>query len=778
MNNPLKQLLTKAKPKKSEKSEKSEPNAFQLSITPDLDVRPDYALVNGVYHRVIKAIGYPRKVEDGWLEAFLAVSEPYDISLHMHPAPINSTLVMLHNQIVKQTADLISSTSKGTPNPSLEIKKNDTTKVYEALYKGEEKLFQMSLYIDNQASNPQELDLLTEKCKANLNSILIMPKTVDYRMAEGIKSMLPQANDAIGTRREFLSSSLCATFPFLYPVDSRKKGLFFAHEKKTLNPLFIDFDAMSNKHFFVLGISGSGKSFTSKFLIMQHLLAQKTKVYILDPNAEYRALAKELGGEIITLSKDSPTVINLFDLAGQDYSTKMLSLISVFDIITGGLTESQKGVLNEALTRVYEKKGIYGEEPRTWGRKPPTFSDLKSILVGMLIVAQKRAPNDRSVEEKSIEALVNRVKMYSKKGFFAFLDAQTNVNLNNEFINFDLAELPVHVKQLMMFAVLERISLEIKKDNKPKVVLIDEGWNLLRSKEAEQYILEFIKTSRKHNASIGFITQEIEDLLRSDGGKSILNTTSTKILLRQNASNLQLIAENLALNTKEKNFLLGAAKGEGLLITEHGRYTFKINTPPKIYDLITTNPNDKKNEDQDEAGGGASRPATHKPAKKKKPEIDLTRGFYLNNPLREEERNTLMAAGFKFFKGRLTPSDGTAYYYVKTQSNEGPDHALVTWYIADEIRKRGGKPTVNATVDADVTFERKGKKTCFEVETGTSLKSLGEDYIQNKIQKRKNTYDKVIIIVTRRELRDKYQQITGAQVITRAEVAGVLDRLF
>jgi len=673
-------------------------------------------------------------------------------------------LVLLHNQIIKQTTDLASSTAKGTPNPSLEIKLGDTTRVYEELYRGEEKMFRVSLYVDNQTLNEEDLDLLTEKCKANMNAQLIIPKTVDYRMAEGIKSMLPQAIDAIGTQKEFLTSSLSATFPFLYPVNSRKEGLFFGQEANTLNPLFIDFESMSNKHFFVLGISGSGKSYASKFLVMQHRLSQKTKVYVLDPNAEYSGLAAKMNGEIVRLSKDSDSIINLFDLAGEDFGSKMLTLISVFDIITGGLTESQKSVLNDALLRVYAKKGIDSIDSRTWKNSPPTFSDLKKVFDTML----KRVKRNPFSDVKSIESLASRVRMYSEKGFFAFLDKQTKLNLDKDFIDFDLSALPPQVKQLVMFAVLELISREIKKDKNPKVVLIDEGWSLLRSKEAENYVLEFIKTSRKFNASIGFITQEIEDLLRSDGGKSILNTTSTKILLKQNPSNLDLIARNLALNDNEKNHLLQAGKGEGLLITEHGRYEFKINTPPKIHSLITTDPNDtpavpKKKEE----------PVVVKPEVK----IDLEKGFYLANSVSEEQKDVLTKNDYVLYKSRLTNAGGSPFFYVKRQGRESKEHSLLCWYIADEIRKRGGKPVVCASVEPDVSVETKKRKVCFEVETGEVLDAFGSDYVKEKISKRLKDYKHVIIVVTSWKRRLVYASITGVPVITRGEVPDTVARL-
>ena len=743
--------------------EDSPEELLQSTITPSLRVQPDHARVNGVFHRIVKTIGYPRKVEDGWLEAFLAASEPYDISLHIQPASINATLVLLHNQLIRQMSDLIASTAKGTPNPSLEIKHADTMRVYESLYKGEEKLFRVSLYVDNQANDLARLDLLTEKCKANMNAIMVIPKIVEYRVANGIKSMLPQAQDALDTNREFLTSSLSATFPFLYPVNSVKSGLFFAHEKNTLNPLFLDFDSMSNKHFFVLGISGSGKSYSAKFLIIQHLLANRTKVYILDPNAEYRQLAARMQGEIIDLSKHSNSQINLFDLAGEDYATKMLSLISVFDIITGGLTESQKGVLNEALLKVYANAGIHGSEPDTWKRVPPTFSDLKGVLANMLKGKNKRT------EDKSTEVLNNRVRMYCKDGFFGFLDQQTKVNLQNEFIDFDLSMLPPQVKQLVMFAVLELISREIRKNKDPKVILIDEGWSLLRSKEAENYILEFIKTSRKYNASIGFITQEIEDLLRSDGGKSILNTTSTKILLRQNSSNLDLIAKTLALNSDEKNFLLRAGKGEGLLIGEQGRYEFKIKAPDEIHQLITTNPNEEL-------------PA--EPVKveknvevKKQPKIDLSKGYYALNGLSEGQRDELIKDGYSICKSRFTQAGGETYYFVKRQGRETGEHALFTWYIVDELQKKGIHAEVNGAVEPDITCTIANRKICFEIETGEVLYSHGPEYVKNKFQERKKQYDELIVVVTHKRFRARYSHLVQSTVLLRTQIVEKIAKL-
>jgi len=523
---------------------------------------------------------------------------------------------------------------------------------------------------------------------------------------------------------------------------------------------------MSNKHFFILGISGSGKSYAAKFMLMQHMLAREAKIYVLDPNAEYSNLVQKLGGTDIVLAKDSDKIINLFDLAGEDFGSKMLTLITVFDIITGGLTESQKGVLNDALVQVYKRRGIEATDPASWGRKAPTFSDLRAVLEEMKERIRRRA---QSPEEKSVDVLLNRVKMYSRGGFFGFLDRETRVNLKSSILDFDLSGLPAQVKQLVMFSVLELISREIRKDKKPKLVLIDEGWSLLRSKEAENYILEFIKASRKFNASIGFITQEIEDLMRSEGGRSVLNTTSTKILLRQNSSNLELISKTLALNDKERDYLLRAEKGQGLMVSEQGRYEFMVKASPMMHALITTDPNET---------AFLEAPKREKHNEKKEEEVDCARGFYREDELSDEKKNQLIHAGYVFHKSRLFDAHKDCSFYVKKQPQESPEHSLLCWAIADEVRKRGGEPVVMATVGADVSVEIGKWTVCFEVETGDNMHSYGADYVREKMLAIRKKCDKLIIVVTQKDLRGKYETLTGAETITRTGVPETVEKLF
>lgn len=728
-------------------------------ITPSyMEIKKDHARVNDYYYRIIEAIGYPRKIEDGWLRAFLSRNENYDLSLYIEPSSIDRTIVFLYNEINKQTADLIQSTSKGTPNPALEIKLGDTKRLHELLYKGEEKLFRVSLYFNNKETSPEKLNLLTEKCKANLNAIMIVPKTANFRMAQGLRSCLPFGMDTLKVQQEFPTNSLAATFPFISPAKPDKTGVFLGYEGETLNKTHVDFDKYSNKHFFILGTSGSGKSYTAKFLVLQILFSVDAEVFVVDPNAEYAETVHKLGGQNVKIASDSDDNINLFDLGGQDFPAKMLELITAFDIIIGGMSESQKGMLNKLLINVYGNSGISAVDKKTWEYTPPTFSDLQFACETLLSKNHRASRNF-----KTVEAISSRLSMYAKNGFFGFLDKQTNVELRSKIVNFDLSGLPNALKPLGMFIVLGFISRRMKRNKNPKFIFIDEGWGLLRSKEAEQYVLEYIKTARKFGVGLGFITQEIEDLEQAGAGKSILNLSATKILMKQSTSNLDFIGSSLRLNNEEKDYLVKCNKGSGLLITEDGHYKFFIKAPPNMHAIFTTDPN-KQPETQKEPAKVIETP----PEKR----FNLNEGFFFKKDLNDKEIELCKTNGYFELETNPFGTGSGPRVLIRPPNNQSAIHYYFCKILQMEIERFGHTALIYDTVKPDVVvFDN--MNIAFEVETGLHDK---EKQRKEKFQRVREEFKDYYILVTNRELKSVYEPY--GKVILRSEIKETIERLF
>ncbi len=209
---------------------------------------------------------------------------------------------------------------------------------------------------------------------------MMIPKVPSFRMAQGIKSVAPFGIDDLNIKRNIPTSALSAFFPFtsqFLQVD--EKGVWLGLNKNNI-PIIKDIFSFSNPNGVIMASSGAGKSYMAKLFIARQLL-NGTKVMVIDPQSEYVKLSETYGGQTITISKTSDTIINPLDLMGHDYSEKRLALMDLLPVMLGSeeTSEIQKSVLDRALTEAYSKKRITND-PETWVNEPPILSDLVSVI--------------------------------------------------------------------------------------------------------------------------------------------------------------------------------------------------------------------------------------------------------------------------------------------------------------------------------------------------------------------------------------------------------------
>ena len=90
-------------------------------------------------------------------------------------------------------------------------------------------------------------------------------------------------------------------------------------------------------------------------------------------------------------------------------------------------------------------------------------------------------------------------------------------------------------------------------------------WLLMRQAEGAQFLFRMAKAARKHWAGLAVITQDAEDVLSSELGRAVVSNAATQILLRQAPQAISQVAEAFRLSAGEREFLLSARQGEGLL---------------------------------------------------------------------------------------------------------------------------------------------------------------------------------------------------------------------
>lgn len=708
--------------------------------------KPDYLQIDKKYHEIIYAHGYPRLVESGFLDRLVSCSGDFDFSLHITPQPIEQTMITLNKELQKQRADLYSAKIKNQFSPSLEIKYKDTKKILENLQKGSEKLYNISLYINCRADSLEELNLLTKKVESELNSLLIIPKKPLFRMIDGFKSCLPLAEDFLNNKRNITTSALGAFFPFtssFFKFD--ETGIWLGLNNNGI-PIIRDIFKLTNSNGLCLASSGAGKSYLTKLMISRHLL-NGTKTIVIDPQGEYKGLVSRFEGQRIDLSRTSDTIINPLDLMGHDYTEKRLTLMDLMPVMLGELSEPQKAFIDQALTESYEKKGIYTNDKDSWNNEPPILGDVLKILEGM----EKKAIN---LEKNTLRSLINRLRLYVT-GVFSFLNRHTNINFDNDFICFDIGNMPKQVKPTIMFLVLDYVYMKMKGDIQRKLLVVDEAWSLLSRTEEASYIFEIVKTCRKFNMGLFLINQEVEGMLNSQAGRSVLANSSYTILLKQKPAVIDDIQKTFHLSNVERMTLLTAGIGEGLLLMEDEHSKLKIVASPEEHKQITTNADEILENNKDSRGINKGRIVKIK--------VDSNKRVHLSKLLTKDDKKFLLNQGFKEESFKSIYSKQKEKYFVKPRFNETGTHLFVTYDLKNYLEKKKIKVELYTTKKPDLVFTYKDKRYALEVETGAGLTKISR--MKDKLETLKN-YDIWSFVVTNRNKVKKYKKF-GKTIDTR-----------
>ena len=658
------------------------------------------------FHRIIAAINYPRLVEPGWLTRLIEMNLDFDLSIHIAPYSIESTVKLLENEIKKQKTDLYALKAEGKLVPQALVQKHDDTKaLLEAIQNGTEKMFTMSLYIDSKAHDKKDLEKVSSLIKSKMSSIMVTPKVPSFQMYKALRSVLPIQMDELAITREITSSAVSACFPFaITSLEHHATGILLGFNQVNNIPIIIDMFELSNPNILVLGTSGGGKSYTIKLLLMREYL-EGVDINIIDPQAEYTDLAVTFNGKTIRISPDSDSIINPLDLMGQPLEEKKLSLLAFFRVLLGELNEGQRAILDDAIDSTYEDQGIT-KDPKSWARKPPMLENLYDHIMPL-------TRSEKDIIYKPAMAIVNRLKGYVS-GPMKFLNQQTRIELDNRVITFDVKDIPDVGKGPIMFLILEYVYNQMKKSRKRKMLVIDEAWSIFSAGEEGEYILRLVKTCRKFNLSLTMITQDVEDVLTSRAGRAVMTNTATKILLKQDTTVIDAISEKFKLNEAETRFLRIATVGSALLIAENLRVPIHIQSSPDEHKILTTKP-DELIAMTKRSGPGISR--------EMKPELDITDVVQNKTKLTNEQIDSLEDIGFT--EARVESFEGTSeLFIIKNETDDTDEHFVTQHLLQEEVKKYTEKVLIHYTKLPDVTFETAdGKLVAIEVIADVSLKA-------------------------------------------------------
>lgn len=564
-----------------------------LIAPPSIEVTGDHVRIGTRFARTLYVYGYPRQIFTGWLSPIINLDEVLDMSLFIYPVESQVVLNNLRRKVGQLEASYAINQEKGrVRDPGLEAAIMDAEELRDKLQVGEERFFRFGLYCTLYADSLEDLKNIQRKVEGIFGQSLVYTKGASMQQEPGFNSTLPLGYDQLQVARNMNTGALSTSFPFTSAELSRNEGVLYGINRHNNGLVLFDRFSLENANMVVFAKSGAGKSFAIKLEALRSLMLG-TEVIVVDPEDEYRALCEAVGGSYLRLSLASQNRLNPFDLprvldsedADNALRANIITLHGLLRLMMGGnqvasngqtigLTPAEDADLDVAIINTYAKAGITND-PLTHGATPPTMNDLYKTLAEM-------SGNGPS--------LAQRLRKYTTGTFAGIFSEQSNVDLYNKFVVFNIRDLEDELRPVGMYIVLNYIWNKVKSDKRKRILVVDEAWQLMKFEDSANFMFSIAKRARKYFLGLTTISQDVDDFLSSRMGRAVVSNSSLQLLLKQAPSSVDIVGETFKLTSEEKSRLTTFPVGEGLFFAGLNHVIIRILASQTEAQLISTTP--------------------------------------------------------------------------------------------------------------------------------------------------------------------------------------------
>ena len=571
---------------------------YDLIAPRGVEFKKDYSVVDGQYQTFfyIPSAGYPKHpLPVAWASSFLTFGDGinFDIFLRkLNRADLTSKLFIAGRTTKVSMIDLDPSNTENAPDI---IQKAYSIDFLKNALQNNQDVFDMSILFTIHAKTLKDL---RKKAKNFSNQIKAMGYTVYPSLFDQetfYKATLPLCDPSLvekKTHRNIHSEGIACSYPFTaYEMTDNDGVLTGINDNGFLliQNLF-NRSEYKNANMVILGSSGSGKTFLMQMLAGRYRLRQNT-VYAILPlkGSEFKRGVLKHGGVFSNMNPGGKDCLNILEIQPYDTSimigtdeeiqqskeeatsllaAKIEQVCSWFSLLKEDLTDEDFILLTDALMETYNTNGITHDNESLYDedgnlKKMPILDDLYYNLTNH--------PNHKRLTA----ALYPFVLGNSKK-----FNGQTNIDLNNKYIVFDISDAPERLLPAYMFIVLDFVWNKARIDKtENKIIILDEVWKLMNQNErAAKFVLEIFKIIRGYGGGAWAATQDISDFFAfKDGvyGKGILDAARTKILLATEEKESHFVKEVMDL-TEQERLELSTTKerGSGFICCNNNRIKF------------------------------------------------------------------------------------------------------------------------------------------------------------------------------------------------------------
>ncbi|MBI5247560.1 MAG: ATP-binding protein [Elusimicrobia bacterium] len=492
----------------------------QAAATP-LREEFDHVRVGDSYFRGVSLLRLPETAHPGYAWRLLDSLWPdCDLNLTVHTLDAEKavTSLKLKNNITRTLA--FSAMSK---NYEAERKHQELDELLTEIRATAQRLFRFSLSVLVRAEDPETL---RDKTAAVLGSFH------DFASAEGLADDMNHfrlflnsvpGHARLNNRQFYIQTDALSGF---LPLSgswrgSRQKKMLFETPLGELVGLDPFDDDLPAKHGLILGTTGSGKSFTTNYILSAYLAeSPENHVVVIDVGGSYRKLARAFGGEYLEVELSDKFGFNPFpprsEIAPEgefdgDAVAYLSLLISRMCLKAGeSVSTTEKAFLETAIKAAYA------------GKEEVTLSDVRREL-GRLAGERPKA-----------KAYADALELWTSGMYGRLFDRKGRLDLKNRLVVFDLQNLENHpdLQGVYFFVIRSVIWAKLQNRRLKKIIAIDEGWKFFNDDVGSELIENLYRTARKFNGAIFSISQSPKDFLDTKAANAIIANSYVKYVLK------------------------------------------------------------------------------------------------------------------------------------------------------------------------------------------------------------------------------------------------------
>ena len=546
-------------------------------------------MIEDEYYRCLYLNNLPSNLSDNFLKEIVDCSFPLTVTLNIQPIAQDKALRMVRKQHTGMEANKIEAQKKASRSGysaeviSHRLKQSlkEAETLLEDLTTNDQKMFFVTITFIISGSTLDGLNERTDILTSKIRKFACQAQSFDNLQEKGFQITLPGGmtpGKRLFIDRALTSESTAVFIPFSSVELFEPGGFYYGLNQISHNLILCDRTAMKTPSGFILGSSGSGKSFATKREILNVLLNNnKTSVLIIDPENEYGGFAREFGGSVINISTDSNSYINPMEMSAdygldeeddedvsmerkktkavQKKSDYIMSIIECMLSVNGTsvITPQQKTIVDRCVRKCY-KKYLDNNFDRQY---LPTLENLQFYLD----------------EEKTSEdgRLIAEGAEYYTKGSMNIFSHYSNVDYDNRMVVFNVRDMGSQLKQIALLIVLDFIWNRMIMNFDAGVrtyCYVDEIHVLFQNEYSARFLQQLYKRGRKYGLVITGITQNMEDLLRSEMARGMIGNSDFIMMLNQAPEDLKILAPMLKISESQEVFVSKAEAGSGLLFAE------------------------------------------------------------------------------------------------------------------------------------------------------------------------------------------------------------------